>query len=286
MGSQVRIITPLLLPSQNRITTATPNRTTRGKVPDTSFFSRPLTVTNTRRQIHLIGTLLIISFFLFHWEGASLAQGPTPVAEQPVPPSLGTSCKDFALELPIFRWTQEEGPWCWATAAATVMAFHGVTYAPCFVVDAVFRDEQQLPNGVDCCDKAQRIIWQNGCLRPGRAGAAFHSFRFDYEYRPTNESTPPMTYSEVTEELCNDRPFISTLQTPESITAHTATVYGYVVDAQGENQLYVHDPQDDSPTPWIVPYKEFFVSNPYYTHIGDYISICDTTQGNCQVSPQ
>ena len=225
----------------------------------------------------LLGLLLVSSI----WLPASAQQQLDPTSEQPTSPFVGKSCKEDSLDLSIFRWTQEEGPWCWATTAATVMAFHGTTYAPCFVVDAVLRAKGELDDGIDCCDTVVRNSFENGCLRGGKAGDAFRSFQFDYAYRPTDESNDPLKFTEVTEELCNDRPFISKLLSPASTLAHTAVVYGYTVDPAGTKQLIVHDPQDDTPEPWFVPYEYFFVSNPYYAHIADYISICDLNNGSC-----
>ena len=225
-------------------------------------------------------TLLGLLSVSFTWLPA-FAQQMDTTSERTTSPFVGKSCKEDSLDLRIFRWTQEEGPWCWATTAAIVMAFQGTTYAPCFVVDAVLRAKGELDDGIDCCDKVVRSSFENGCLRAGKAGDAFRSFQFDYAYRPTDESNGPMTFTEVTEELCNDRPFISKLLSPASTLAHTAVVYGYTVDPAGTKQLIVHDPQDDTPEPWFVPYEYFFVSNPYYAHIADYISICDLNNGSC-----
>lgn len=226
-------------------------------------------------------TLLGLLSVSFIWLPASAQQQLDTTSGQPTSPVVGESCKEDSFDLRIFRWTQEEGPWCWATTAATVMAFHGTTRAPCFVVDAVLRDKGELQDGVDCCDTVVRSNFENGCLRAGKPGDAFRSFQFDYAYRPTGESNDPMKFTEVTEEICNGRPFISKLLSPVSTLAHTAIVYGYTIDPAGTKQLYVHDPQDDSPEPWIVPYDDFFISNPYYMHIADYIAICNLNEGNC-----
>jgi hypothetical protein len=198
-------------------------------------------------------------------------------------PSVRKSCMNDPVELTINRWTQGEGPWCWATTAAIVMAYRGTVNAPCFVVNAVLRDKGELLDGIDCCKKEDRDNYENGCLKSGTASDAFRSFEFAYDYRSVDESTNPMTFKQVTEELCDDRPFISKLKGKASTFAHTTVVYGSIIDPSGTEQVYVHDPQDDNPKPWIVPYDEFFRSSPYYVHIGDYLLICDRNQGNCPI---
>lgn len=197
-------------------------------------------------------------------------------------PSVGKSCKGDSLELKINRWTQGDTPWCWATSAATVMSYLGTANAPCFVVDAVLRDRGELQMGIDCCDEATRDDFASGCLQSGTAGEAFLSFRFHFKYRLVAGSTKPMKFEEVTEELCNDRPFISKMKSSGSSVGHIATVYGYVIDPASTGQVAVHDPEDDNPVPWYVPYDKWFHSK-VYGHIGDYLSICDLNRANCPV---
>ena len=195
--------------------------------------------------------------------------------------SLGPSCKSDTLNLAIQRWTQEEGPWCWATSAATVMDFHGETRAPCFVVNAVLRAKGSLDNGTDCCDLSDRYNFENGCLQGGRVSDVLNTFAFSFIYRPKSPEGDPLPFKTASEEFCNERPLISKIKTGGTLS-HTAIVYGYAIDPSGMEQVYVHDPQDDSSEPWIIPYDVFFKSE-RYVHLGEYLSICNTNKNGCPV---
>jgi hypothetical protein len=200
-------------------------------------------------------------------------------AQAQSPNSLGPSCTEDTLTLSIQRWTQEEGPWCWATSAAIVMDFHGETRAPCFVVDAVLRAKRSLPNGVDCCDPGDRYNFGSGCIQAGRVSDVLNTFAFSFNYK--NLAGEPLLFKTVSEEFCNNRPLISRIQT-DATFAHTAIVYGYAIDPSGTAQVYVHDTNDDSSEPWIVPYDVFFQSN-RYVHLGEYLSICNKNNQDCPV---
>jgi len=247
---------------------------------DQSFGERPAHFyLRTGLLFFLIG---IFSAIICSPSFAQSSDPSDPSIVEPISASLGKSCKGDSLELTINRWTQGDTPWCWATSAGTVMSYLGTTNAPCFIVDAVLRDKGELQDGIDCCNQAMRDNFANGCLQSGTAGQAFHSFLFDYKYRLVGGSTEPMKFDEVTEEICNDRPFISKVKSSGSSVGHTATVYGYVIDPTSTGQVAVHDPEDDNPVPWYVPYDIWFLSN-VYGHIGDYLSICDLNRANCPV---
>ena len=203
-----------------------------------------------------------------------------PYAFAQTPPPLGSSCQQQDLhKLGINRWVQEEGPWCWATTAGMVMDFHKKTYAPCFIVAAILKENGTIPSNADCCLDTNMPSLESGCIEGGKVSQALSSFGFHLKKRWLSNERAPLSFENVSEELCNERPFISLIKGTGTLN-HTVVVYGYAIDPSGTPQVYVHDPQDNSSKPWIVPYDVFFESDDYH-HLLDYLSICDSEKTNC-----
>jgi hypothetical protein len=142
--------------------------------------------------------------------------------------NLGPSCKSKHMPLRIHKYPQVFGTsWCWAATAQNVMAFHGKKTDQCDLVATV----KNYANNGPCCGKTATECWGWG----GHPESVFDKFKFSY--LPPWEYSQLLTWEEATEEICQNRPFISSLDLADG-DRHSVVVIGYSV----KHGMKVYDP--------------------------------------------
>ncbi|HKC93410.1 MAG TPA: C39 family peptidase [Nitrospira sp.] len=141
---------------------------------------------------------------------------------------LGPSCKSTYLKLQIPQIPQGFGTsWCWAATAQNVMAFQGKQTEQCEIVAKVYSYVTNEP----CCGSTATECWGLG----GYPEWAFDQFQFSY--LPPKTRNANLTWTNATEEICQNRPFISSLDLVGG-DRHSVVVTGYDV-IQG---VRIYDP--------------------------------------------
>lgn len=150
--------------------------------------------------------------------------------------TLGPSCgsKNYKM-LRIPKWEQKFGTsWCWAATAQNVMAFHDKNVDQCTLVATVYNyPYPEDPNG-PCCGKTATECFGWG----GHPEWIFDKFQFSF--LPPYEYSKNLTWEEATEEICQNRPFISSLDLATG-DRHSVVVTGYSV----KHGVRVYDPALD-----------------------------------------
>ena len=169
---------------------------------------------------------------------------------------LGPSCKSNYMNLLISEIPQKFGTsWCWAATAQNVMDFHGTKIEQCELVANVY--SQLYPDKKTCCGETVTECWGRG----GFPEWVFDGFRFS--------SLPPKTYNKnltwenATEEICQNRPFISSLDMFGG-DKHSVVITGYSV----RRGVRIYDPILDD-FAWET-YADFFEDqSPDYQRVRD-----------------
>lgn len=148
--------------------------------------------------------------------------------------TLGPSCNSRRhITLPIPQVPQNRSTsWCWAATAQNVMAFHGTEIKQCEVVAQV--------NGFDdsiCCGNAITDCWG----QDGFPESALSKYQFSFlNTLAPNRNLMPLTWIEATDEICQNRPFISALDLTFG-DKHSVIVTGYNV----KRGVRIYDPLAD-----------------------------------------
>ena len=133
---------------------------------------------------------------------------------------LGKSCNSDFLILPISEIPQDYGTsWCWAATAQNIMDFHGTKIKQCELVATVYFSSV---NNTLCCGETVTKCWVLG----GFPEWVFD--RFPYSYLPTKARNNNLTWETATEELCQNRPFIASIDFVDGDN-HSVVVAGYSV---------------------------------------------------------
>ena len=160
---------------------------------------------------------------------------------------LGPSCnskKQVILDLKEIEQNSMTS-WCWAATAQNVMEFHKKKIEQCDVVGGVYDYADRAP----CCGPISTECWGRG----GYPEWALHKFQFLYLHtrQPQRVNNNNLTWEEATEEICQNRPFISSLDLTDG-DRHSVVVTGYNVN-QG---VRVYDPLVNDTTFYSTP--DFF----------------------------
>lgn len=191
---------------------------------------------------------------------------------------LGSSCQNESIKVfPITKWSQEDTPWCWAVTSAIVMAHHNKDLRPCEIVGLKLINSQG--EHVDCCDAAGANYGK--CLIRNSIGAALKDNSFKYRYEAISDPPTNLSYRNVSEQLCSNGPFISTITA--SNIRHAIVVYGYFIDDDANDpseqlQVFVHDSQEEWPL--SVNY-DFFLEAGALKHAARHFSFCNNAGNNC-----
>jgi len=155
---------------------------------------------------------------------------------------LGPSCKSNYMNLPIAEIPESFGTsWCWAATAQNVMDFHGQKTQQCQLVAKVYSYVDDIP----CCGETVTECWGNA----GRPEWVFNDFQFSYLNKTVRNKI--LTWEDATEEICQNRPFISSIDF-DSGDRHSVVVTGYSVT----KGVRIYDPLQKN-TFWE-PYADFF----------------------------
>jgi len=206
---------------------------------------------------------------------------------------LSTSCqtKQFGL-LNIMKDAQATDTWCGVATARIAMDYvfyRGKAPAQCDLVSPIasreisVADPSQCPTDapcqLNCCDRTTLPV-PDGltiyCERNRWPEEVFNSRGFSYSAPysgPQDQLHPPLTWSEITDEICDeDRPYISTI-TPDGGTKHSIVVHGFKETSfrphrwASTYQVLVYDPYDNTHS-W--DWQRFGPSGPSdYQHHGD-----------------
>jgi hypothetical protein len=182
--------------------------------------------------------------------------------------SAPIACSETEGNLQLDTVYQPPGfPWCWVASAKMVMNYRKINEVDqqCFFYDVAYRDDLTEKSIGDCCFYDQTNA-PNACLRTGWHANVFDKFRIPYK-----TIRGPLSWDQVTEEICSkDRPFISVVQFVGG-GKHTLVVKGYKVIPDGNIVVvddHVHGIRDLS---YDCQYATSCAG--HWTHYGDYISI-------------
>lgn len=142
-------------------------------------------------------------------------------------------CDPAGKSLPVEPLRQETISWCWAASAQTVMKFYEKDNVKpqCGLVDPVLGH----PPGTCCGDNRKNLE----CLRLGFPSAVLTVFGYGFE---ENKRGTPISWSELTKQICRDRPFIFVEEYFDG-GGHSYVVKGYRSGLEGDIvEVYDHDP--------------------------------------------
>lgn len=222
----------------------------------------------------------------------------------------GTHCK---LQRELRNQDQKTNVWCWAASAHTVIEYlKNEPIEQCDLVQAVYQGQlkyqwaeyQATPEGTEylgppgeakyptCCMNmpevelspstpkvgiAQNICYQNGLPEYVFSTEQFHTKFEPYQYDWTIPYPHGLSWNEIVEEICADRPMISAiLYSPElGGGAHTVVIGGYDELADGSQWVHVYDPgyntmEEDY---YLWPYDVYLGDPGVFTHVRDYKNI-------------
>jgi hypothetical protein len=173
--------------------------------------------------------------------------------------TLGPSCNSKKQKiLPLHKIPQENmKSWCWAATAQNVMEFHDKKIDQCKVVANVYKYVDTEP----CCGPTSTECWGQG----GFPEWAFANFQFSFlhTWKTQRANKSNLTWEEATEEICRDRPFISSLDLTNG-DRHSVVVTGYSVD----RGVRIYDPLANDTT--FYSSADFFDGeSPLFTRVRD-----------------
>lgn len=214
----------------------------------------------------------------------------------------GLNCK---LQRELKNQHQQTNVWCWAASAHTVLEYlKNQPIKQCHILQAVYQgqlsyDWAQLPptsiEGLDspsCCmnmpeielpprsknvEVAQMNCYQNGWPEYVFATEEFHTTFEAFEYDWTIPYPHGLSWDEIVEEICADRPMISAILYALDIGGggHAVVIGGYSELEDGSQWVHVYDPgynteEDDS---YLWPYDVYLGNPGVFTHVRDYKNI-------------
>jgi len=142
---------------------------------------------------------------------------------------LGPSCKSNYMKLKIPEIPQNFGTsWCWAATAQNVMDFQGKETKQCELVATVY---SSYFDKTACCGETANECWGQG----GYPEWVFD--RFQFSSLPSKAYNENLTWEKATEEICQNRPFISSLDMISG-DRHSVVITGYSV----RRGMRIYDP--------------------------------------------
>lgn len=184
---------------------------------------------------------------------------------------LGPSCNgDRSRVFPIEKLSQEGTPWCWAITSAIVMMHHDKDLSPCQLVSKELQDSTG--EQVDCCNAEGNEY--DKCLIQAPISKVLTDNNFGFKYEKILDPKTDLSYTSISEQLCKNGPFISTVTAPR--IRHAVVVYGYAIDDDEDDpakqlQVFVHDSQEEWPP--SVNY-EYFLEAGTLDHKAKHVSFC------------
>lgn len=218
----------------------------------------------------------------------------------------GTHCK---LQRELTNQHQETNVWCWAASAHTVIEYlknqPNNPIKQCDLVQAVYRSQLMYewgnwlktnpPGGLGpptCCmnmpevelppktknvEIAQDICYQNGWPEYVFFTEEFRTQFEGYDYDWTIPYPHGLSWDEIVEEICADRPMISIILYALEIGGggHAVVIGGYSELDDGSQWVHVYDPgyntaEEDS---YLWPYDVYLGDPGVFTHVRDYKNI-------------
>ena len=301
------LMTPLLPASQNRIATLTATAKSITQEQISNIFSArhsALSWTNRMKSI------AIILFAILLFTGSACTKVSVSVRQHTSSSGLtGTNCK---LQRALKNQHQETNAWCWAASAHTVIEYlKNEPIKQCDLVQAVYRSRlmyewknqpkthssggRELPRGPElptCCmnmpevelpprtknvEVAQSICYQNGWPEAVFATEEFYTTFAGVEYDWSIPYPHGLSWAEIVEEICSDRPMISVILYGRELGGggHVVVIGGYSELDDGSQWVHVYDPgynteEDDS---YIWPYEVYLGNPEVFTHVRDYKNI-------------
>lgn len=178
--------------------------------------------------------------------------------------TVGPSCRaKKQILLPLHKFEQNPlTSWCWAATAQNVMAFHDKEIEQCTVVANVYKNKYA--DEKPCCGGIATECWGES----GYPEWALTKFQFSFLHTwNTERSKKNLTWEEATEEICQNRPFISSLDLTYG-DRHSVVVTGYSV----EHGVRVYDPLAND-TIFQSSVDFFDGQSPLYTRVRDTYNI-------------
>jgi len=210
----------------------------------------------------------------------------------------GLNCK---LQRELKNQAQTTNVWCWAASAHTVIEYlKNEPIEQCKLVDAFYRSRLQSeydpaagPVRPNCCMpmpevdpapkagsnewKAQNICYQNGYPEEIFATEEFRARADRYDYDWTIPYPHGLSWEEIVEEICADRPMISAILYSHAFGdgVHFIVIGGYSELDDGSQLVHVYDPgfnteEDDY---YLQPYDVYLGNPGVFTHARDYKNI-------------
>jgi len=233
---------------------------------------------SSRRKLLSLHCNLFIIFMIFQIITTFLTP---PIFAQPSS-ELGPSCENKpSREFPIEKLSQEDTPWCWAVTSAIVMAQHNKHLRPCDLVSLrLINSEGEF---VDCCDAGG--VNYDKCLIRSSISKTLEDNSFKFDYKPISnrdDRDKDLSYRNISEQLCSNGPFISTISAPK--IKHAIVVYGYFIDDGADDpadkwQVLVHDSQEESQPPFVN--HDSFLEAGRLEHTGRHFSFCNNAGNDC-----
>ena len=299
MTPHVRMKTPLPPASQNRIATLTAKSITREKFSCIfSAYHAALGWTNRMKS----RAIILFALLLFTASGCTNVYVSVHTQATSGSGLTGLNCK---LQRELKNQHQETNVWCWAASAHTVIEYlKNQPIKQCDLLQAVYQGQlsyewAQLPKtsttgleSPDCCmnmpevespprkknvDVAQSICYQNGWPEFIFATEDFHTTFDGVEYDWSKPYPYGLSWAEIVEEICADRPMIDVILYARELGdgGHTVVIGGYSELEDGSQWVHVYDPgynteEDDS---YIWPYEVYLGNPEVFTHVRDYKNI-------------
>jgi len=295
MAPQIRMKTSLPPASENRIATLTAKSIMRERFSNIfSAYHAAVGWTNRLKSI------AIILFAILLFTGSACTKVYVSVHQSASSGALtGTNCK---LQRELRNQDQKTNVWCWAASAHTVIEYlKNEPIEQCGLVQAVYRSKLLYewenthpgdPNPPTCCMNmpevelppstakvrtAQDICYQNGWPEYIFFTEDFRTHFEGYEYVWTIPYPHGLSWHEIVEEICADRPMISAILYSHELQggAHTVVIGGYNELEDGSKWVHVYDPSYNTMEEdyYLWPYDVYLGDPGIFTHVRDYKNI-------------
>jgi hypothetical protein len=250
-------------------------------------------------------TIALILFALLLFTGAACTKVSVSVRQHVTSSGnelTGTNCK---LQRELKNQKQQTSVWCWAASAHTVIEYlKNEPIRQCDLVDArnrgqlkyewdkwVIENPGENPDDYPTCCKrmpedgrplnkqeefAQNICWTNGWPEYIFRTQEFRTHFDGYEYNWTIPYPNGLSWGEIVEEICADRPMISAIlyTLPLGGGAHTVVIGGYHELEDGSQWVDVYDPALSTEEDFYLwPYDVYLGDPGVFAHVRDYKNI-------------
>jgi len=247
---------------------------------------------------------IILSLFALVLLGGSACTSVHVHVRAPAPGSglTGTHCK---LQRELWNQHQQTNVWCWAASAHTVIQYlKNQDIKQCDLVQAVFKSQLnhewgnlpptttqglELPN---CCMNMPEVefpakdpnvqVAQRNCYSNGFPEMVFRTEEFymtfdGWEYDWSIPYPHGLSWYEIVEEICADRPIISGILYSAEMNggAHAVVIGGYSELEDGSQWVHVYDPgyNTEEADSYLWSYDVYLGDPGVFTHVRDYKNI-------------